>query len=302
MECDIIMYEHGQRVITCKNLKTDTKISFTEKGFNPFLLVSAEGIYDYTGSVNKTDNTMIDGATYQGSIVKTNNIVLTIKDIDDYESNRDIINSIFTVGDLGALVVDDGPHQRMIEYYTESVSSTATVNKRLTTISLICTDPHFYDPNDNVIKIANIMDAFTFPHNFVQEGEVFSYINTNKLGEIINVNAEEHTGMTVVIKANGAITNPKITKVQTQEKIEVGYAEKPFTMERGDIVTITTHSGNKNILFTHDGETTDINHYLPESSTYFQITRGRNTIGYDADSGEDYMELNISYKTKYLRA
>lgn len=296
------MYEYANRVITCTNLKTNASISFTERGFTPFLLVKAEGIYSFNDNVNKQDNTMIDGATYQGTTVKANNIVLTLKDIDNYEDNRDLINSVFAPGALCSLVVSDGTHERMTEFYTESVNSTGTVNSRLTTLSLICPDPHFYDPYENIIRIANVMDCFEFPHAFKENGEPFSYINTNRTGEIINVNAEENTGITIVIMATGAVENPEVVKVETQEKIQIGYTGKPFSMVRGDIVTITTQSGNKNILYTHEGETVDINHFLSENSDYFQITRGKNTIGYNADSGDEHMEILISYKTRYLRA
>lgn len=296
------MYLPAERVIKCKNLKDNTSITFTEKGFTPFILAKADGIYDVTNNVSMSDNTMIDGAIYQGAIAKKRNIVLTLKDIDNYDENRELIDRVFAGGVLGALTVYDGEHEREIEYYVESISSTAKVTSRLTTISLLCPDPHFYDPYSNVLKISEIMDCFEFPHCFIEAGEEFSFMNMNRIGEIQNNEAEEFTGLTILVKARGTVVDPVITKIESQESLKIGYTNKTFTMMAGDVVSITTHTGNKNIQCTRSGLTTDINEYLSEDSVFFQLTRGVNSIGYDADSGSQYLELIISYRSRFMRA
>jgi hypothetical protein len=296
------MYEHGNRIITCKNLKDGISIDFTERGFDPFLLVSASGIYDTDNKIYKSDNVVVDGAEFLGSVMSPKNIVLVLKDIDDYEHNREIIDRVFSANNIGTLTVRDGDHERAIEYYVENVSSTATTISRYTTVSLICPDPHFYDPYTNHVRITMLMDNFSLPHEFRTSGEEFSYYNFSYIGRIINENAEEYTGMTIILETYGVVENPSLTKIQTQETIKIGNTHHTLSMERGDIVTITTQTANKNVTFTHNGVTQDINHYLTSDSAFFQLTRGINTIGYTADSGKDNMLITILYKNRYMRA
>lgn len=296
------MYESGQRVIKCTNIKDKTSITFTEKGFDPFLLVSASGIYDTKNKIYKSDNTVVDGAEYLGSVMSFRNIVLVLKDIDNYDENREEIDKIFQTGQIGTLIVWDGEHERCIDYYTESVTSTAKVTQRLTTISLICPDPHFYDPYDHVLKIASVMDNFQWPHEFLEEGEEFSYFNPNRMAVIENNAAEEYTGLTIMVTATYDVVNPSVVKVETQETIQIGDTNNPFTLGIGDVLTITTHTGNKNVTLTHMGVTTDINYRMTYDSVFFQLTRGVNTIGYTANNGNDNMMLKILYKDRFMRA
>jgi hypothetical protein len=245
---------------------------------------------------------VVDGAEYLGSVMQARNIVLILKDIDNYEQNREIIDRVFPSNSIGSLTVRDGEHVRSIEYYAEMVSSTATTISRLTTISLICPDPHFYDPSDNFVKIATLIPNFVFPHEFVAEGEEFSFQNPSRIGRINNETAEEFTGMTIIIEARDTVVNPSIIKIETQEQITVGNSYHTLTMEYGDVVIITTQTANKNVTFKHNGVTTDINHYLTSDSVFFQLKRGINSIGYNATSGRDDMMITIVYKNRYMRA
>jgi hypothetical protein len=70
-------------------------------------------------------------------------------------------------------------------------------------------------------------------------------------------------------------------------------------MNVGDIVTITTGTNNKNVTFTHEGETSVINQYLDEQSEFIQLDYGMNTLKYDADSGLDYLNTSVSYRQLY---
>ena len=72
-------------------------------------------------------------------------------------------------------------------------------------------------------------------------------------------------------------------------------------MQTGDVVTITTATGNKHVTLTRNGVTTEINHYLTEDSVFIQLMRGENSIGYDASSGEDSLLVDLSYQLKYAR-
>lgn len=296
------MSEYANRIITCENIEDGVSITFNERETNPFILAKAEGIYDAQNNVYVSDNVMIDGAEYQSSVMKTRNIVLNIKDVDNFSDNRSFIDAVFAKGKVVRLTAIDDTHTRIIDCYTEFVKSTATPKSRITTISLLSPDPYFYDKYASHAWLRNVMDGFEFIHEFVAEGEEFSYYNLNRIYTILNETAENNVGLTIEMTSSGTVVNPSIVKINTGEKIQVGYTEKPFTLGVGEKLIVTTTTGKKNIVWEHGGITEDINHYLSNDSTFFQLMRGRNTFGYNADSGADYLTIHIIYRFKYMRA
>ena len=134
-------------------------------------------IYDIKNNVTLMSNTMIDGATYQGTVASPRNIVLTIKDTDNFAVNRDMIDIVFAEGKPIILTVEDEEHSRIIECFTESVETTATPRTRHTTISLLCPDPFFYDDYLTTVLMSDFMNNFEWPHEFIEDGEEFSYYN-----------------------------------------------------------------------------------------------------------------------------
>ena len=293
----------ADRVITCTNAD-GFSLTFNEKDFSPFLLGGAEGIYDVINNVHVSENSMIDGATYQGSTAKFRNIVLRLKDKEDYPENRDMLNRLFKEKETGTLVFQEGDSaQRKIEYVVESLSSTAEWDKRIHEVSLICPDPYFYDISAQSEALAYWQADFIFPFvSPADEGFIFGHRVTEKIKHITNDFAEDNIGLTITLTCTGQVINPYITRIESNEVLHIGHANKVFGMQTGDVVTITTATGNKHVTLTRNGVTTEINHYLTEDSVFIQLMRGENSIGYDASSGEDSLLVDLGYQLKYARA
>ena len=56
----------------------------------------------------------------------------------------------------------------------------------------------------------------------------------------------------------------------------------------------------KKCLFNIRRRNKKINEYLDEESEFIQLVHGRNTFIYDADGGEDYLNVTITYRFRYL--
>lgn len=292
------------RVIRCTN-EDGFFLEFTETGFDPFLLAGIDGIYDAKNNVYVSENSMIDGAVYQGSVSKYRNIVLHLKDKSegDYPKNRDVINRLFKEKAPGTLIFWEGTAKpRKIEYYVESVESDEKYIPRMHEISLICPDPFFYDIDASSEYMASWVSAFTFPFSSPSTGFVFGYRDNSRIQTIQNDFAEDNIGITIIMSCLGAVTNPSITHIETNSSIRIGHSGKPFNMVAGDIVTITTATGNKHVTLTHEGATSEINHYLTEDSVFIQLMRGSNSFGFGADSGANNLTITIEYTYKYARA
>lgn len=290
------------RIINCTN-EDGFSLTFDETGFNPFLLAGIDGIYNSKNNIYVSENSMIDGAVYQGSVAEHRNIVLRLKDLEDFPENRNALNRLFKEKSKGTLIfweADADP--RKIEYYVESLESTENHDVRLHEISLICPDPFFYDIDASSEEMASWVSAFTFPFASPSTGFVFGYKDNSRIQTIQNDFAEDNIGITIVLSCLGAVTNPSITHIETNSSIHIGHSGKPFSMIAGDVVTITTATGNKHVTLTRNGVTSEINHYLTEDSVFIQLMRGSNSFGFGADSGVNNLTITLEYTYKYARA
>ncbi len=283
------------RTITCLNAK-GASVTFGSD-FAPFLLVSADGLYAEYNNIYISDNTMTDGATYQGTTSKKRNIVLTLKDKEGHRENRNTLYHLFLPKSKGMLIYEEEGVRRMIGYYVESIVFDSSPKVRTATVSLICPDPFFAPVQESEAAISDWRANFTFPHNFTTEE--FATKLQSKLAIIENDTGVERVGLEFMVNANGNVTNPSITQVETGDTLKIGNATKPFSMVAGDILVITTETNNKRVWLTHGGATTEVNSYLDEGSYFIQLMDGTNTIGYDADSGENNMTVTIKYRLKY---
>ena len=292
----------SNRIIRCIN-EDGFFLDFTERGFGPFLLTDADGLYESKNTVYVSENSMIDGATYQGSVAKQRNIELTLTDIGDYVANRNALNRLFKEKSKGTLIfweADASP--RKIDYYVEKFNSSGEDPFREHEISLICPDPFFYDIDASSEEMASWVSAFTFPFASPSTGFVFGYKDNSRIQTIQNDIAEDNIGITIIMSCLGAVTNPSITHIETNSSLHIGHDDKPFSMVAGDIVTITTATGNKHVTLTRNGTTSEINHYLTEDSVFIQLMRGSNSFGFGADSGVNNLTITIEYTYKYARA
>ncbi len=290
------------RKIICSN---DDGVSVTfNDTFSPFLLENCDGIYCVTNNVTTSENTAIDGSTYQGSVTKMRNIVLTLRDKPgaDHQYNRNLLYNLFKPKSAGTFTYyeDDDADAKIIEYYVETIDIDSVKRARQATVSLLCPDPFFTDPEDLTVTMAGWDALWEFEHEFQDGGEEFGARVAEYLKTIENSTGIEGIGLTITITALGSVTNPSVTHVESGEVIEVGTESNPLELVLGNQVVITTGTNNKHVYLVQDGVQTEINQYLSEDSEFIQLISGTNTIGYFADNGEEYMTVEISYRYKYL--
>lgn len=291
------------RYITCDN-HNGSKMTFSVDGFTPFILANVDGIYLSENNVTISDNTMTDGGTYQGSVKKKRNIVLTLMDRPDNvynQRNRDALYILFAEASLGTLTYEENGILRKIDYYVEKVYK-KNLDSRLITVSLLCADPFFYDYDTTTVMMANWVANFEFIHEFQAEGEEIGYRSAERLVNIVNDTATDNIGMTITLEASSDVTNPRITRVESDTHIQLGSEDYPFEMVNGDVVIITTSVNDKHVYLLRGTERTEVNEYLTEDSTFIQIMRGDNHIGYTADYGDGYLSVSIQYRMKYSGA
>lgn len=287
------------RTVTCTN--GEYSITFGETSFSPFLLAHIDGIYETDNNLIISKNAMSDGGTFQGTSSNIRNIVLTVMVEPNHvwrQDSRDILYKLFSKDSFGTLTYEENSNRRNIKYRVESIKQSPW-KKRTFDISLLCEDPYFYASEANHLYLANYVGQFEFIHEFVAEGEEFGSRSEKKISVIDNTTGIDGIGMTITIACLDEVINPSVIKIETGERLILGVSSRPLKLVRGDILTITTSTNDKHVYLNHNNVVSEINQYISEEAEFIQLSKGINNIGYTAESGEDNMQLEISYLLKY---
>jgi len=161
-------------------------------------------------------------------------------------------------------------------------------------IDLICSNPYWQDLNTVKTGIAYWKGTLEFPLELTEEG---NELGIREPSLIVNVEnrGDVDCGMTLEFKAISTVINPKIINVNTQEFIKLNKK-----MEAGEVITVTTHFGNKRVESTLNGIVANSFKYLDLESTFIQLEAGDNLFRYDAGENINNLEVNIYYSPQYL--
>jgi len=180
-------------------------------------------------------------------------------------------------------------------------------NRNAFEVAISCADPFFKDMDSFGKNIANIVRQFAFPfispispmqnkdgtYHWIK-GHLSGYRQFNTRLNLDNTGDIE-AGVTFRIEAKGDVINPVIVH-ESGSFIKIGRENKPFSMEKGDILTINTVRGEKRIEL--NGENSF--QYIDRDSDMFQLAVGPNIIEYNADSGYTNMDVYVYYTPLYL--
>lgn len=289
----------ADREIICMNEEGVT-VSFSYDDEAPFFLEAVDGVMQINNKVTTSENTTVDGSTYQGSTTIQRNIVITAHISNRHVYNRNTLYKCFKPKSPGQLTYKEEDEVRIIDYIVESVDVDEKGVVRNATISLICPEPFFKDVEDTVVTMAGWQDLFQFPHEFLEEKEPFGERVAEVIKEIENDSAADHIGIEILIEAMGAVTNPAVYHTEQGEYIKIGTDNHPLSIGRGEKIRITTGTNEKAVYLIQGSTETEINEYLDEGSDFIQLVHGKNTFAYAADEGRDYMNVTIIYRLRYL--
>ena len=280
----------------------DDAINLIVDGACPGIVIEQiDGIYAFTGEVKTSPYSQTNGDRYKNTRAPKRNIVVMGKIFDDFWNNRQLMYRVFRLGSLGQFCYSEPDRSnRYADYYVESVDIDQDPYRGQFQISLICPDPFFYAGQSEYIDLAAWVSDFTFEHNFLSIGEELGHRETSMIKEIMNLNGVDGIGMKITLSSSGDVVNPYVYLYETGERITIGTADNPYTLGSSKQVEIDTTTGKKNIVQIANNVKTRINEYLDPNSSFFQLGAGINTIGYNAASGANYLNVHIEYKMRYL--
>ena len=289
-----------QRSATFTN--TEDNIALNVDSNCPGIVIeSIEGIYAFTGEVTTSPYSQTNGDRYKFTRAPRRNIVVQGKIFDNFYDNRQLMYRVFRLGSLGQFCYSEpNKDSRYADYYVESVDIDQDAYRGQFQISLICPDPFFYAGDSESVDLSGWLPDFEFIHEFDENGEELGHRVASMIQEIDNYNGVDGIGLKIIMTSTANVVNPYVYLYETGEQISVGTTANPYTLTSSKRVEIDTTTGKKSIIQIANGVETRIDEYLDPDSVFFQLHAGINTIGYNASSNVERLNVHIEYKMRYL--
>lgn len=274
---------------------------------NKYFTLRADGLTAATTSISSNVIGGVDGDTVNNIQAQPRGIILdlTIRHEADVEEAKREILRVVKVKQDAALFWNYKGRTITISGTVESIEMPRFTENAAMQISLHCSQPFWEDVQYIVTQINEAVDLHYFTENytdmlyFPESGIAFGEIDTIRTKTLYNA-GDVATGLEITIVALDTVTNPIIYD-GNGNYFGIGYETaniaRPFVMQAGDTVVITTHKGNKTIMFNG----VSVLEFLRPQSKWLQLETGDNTFTINSnDESISNMNFNISYKQRYI--
>lgn len=281
-----------------------------------FLINSITGLGPGSASVNMTESSAKDGATFDSARLPSRNIVFTVEYLwaPTIEESRLKTYRYFPIKKQVVLIFETDKLTCSITGYIESNEPDMFRRDTNGQISILCPDPYFYlfdgvnVTNFKSTNFTSLEPKFEFPfentdnviptiefglYNLTTEGNI-PYEGDTETGVVITLETRGNVAGTIYV-ANVRNTEQQAIRLDTAriERI-VG-----SPIQDGDIITISTIIDNKTAYLTRDGKEYNILSSLDVNSDWINLYKGDNLFIYTADEGMEYLSLSVQHLTRY---
>lgn len=263
-------------------------------GNRNYSLTNIEGLNPPQSTINSSSNGIYDGSRYDSSRVGDRNIVLTIAIENPVERNRIDLYKYARPKRYIKFHYANGIRDVYIEGYVETFEVNPFSQKLVAQISIICTQPYFYDVNVQSVVFRDAVSLFEFPFTNPVEGMAFSEILTKQIKTVSNMGDTE-CGMIFEVEAYGNIVEPAIRNVDTGEKFVMN-----LEMLAGDKMVINTRDRAKSVTLERNGVVSNVINRMTQDSVWLKAPIGIDKFTYDTVFGAENMQLTIYQTNLYL--
>lgn len=261
---------------------------------NPnYTVYKIEGLTPPKASINMSSNTTADGDTVNSVRLENRNIVIYSTVNSDVETNRINLYKHFPVKKNIKLYFSNESREVYIEGRVELIECDPFTERQVAQISIICPKPYFKAVDNLITMFSDVSSLFEFPFSISKDGIEFSAITANIRKSIINTGDVE-TGIIIKLFAKGTVVNPVIYDVLKRTQFKLN-----FEMVAGDSIVINTNAGEKSIELIRAGVSRNILGNMAKNSTWFVLESGDNVFAYDADSGNNSLQLSFTTAILY---
>ena len=261
---------------------------------NPaYTIKDVSGLNPPEAVINTTRTATDDGSVYNSSYVNDRLITLTLAVNYPAEENRINLYRYFKTKYPVRVFYQTENRNVYIDGYVQNFDVSYFDIKQTVQISILCPKPLLNDVSDNMTEFSSITGMFEFPFSIEESGVEFSTLKLGETKTIIN-DGDVYTGITIKLKANGRLLNPKIYNVETGESLILN-----VDMFAGDEISINTRRKEKTAVLIKDGEETNIVGKIRQGSTWFQLAPGDNLFLYDCDEFPENLQCTFIMTNQY---
>lgn len=271
------------------------------KTANEFMFSKIEGLNPPAGTISTSTYAGMDGSYLNNAFIEKRNVVISFQMRGiDIEKRRHLLYRVVKPSRYIKVYYKTAG----IDVYTEGYVETCEISNfdALTSgqISIICPDPYWYSTSAVYAYYSQVTGAFHFP--FPESDAPFPLGIYSTTDNIIIQNDGDETGFTIQIEASSSETVPEIAAVTpTIYNADTGeYLQIKGDILKGDVITITTKTGNKTVTLTRNGVDSNIINRLVSGSTWLSLREGKNTFHVQAVRGVKNLKVTLMHRNAYL--
>lgn len=255
-----------------------------------FKIKSVDGLDQPTAEFATSSSPYRYGSKVQRAAIQPRTIVINLIINKNAEAVREELNKLFRSGEEGTLFLKNSTKEGKINCHFQEIVTTRDTIPVTAQIFLFAEYPYFEGIEEIIQEMTNVSKAFSFKLAIPMSGMSFGRVHTVDETVITN-NSDIETGSNIEIVMLGAVSNPVIHNLTTNEYIGI-----TGTFETSDKIVINTHSGRKSVYLN---DTTNLISKLSSGSKWIQLKRGNNTIKTTATTGTENMKISFVFSEKY---
>lgn len=263
------------------------------KTANRFMFSKIEGLNPPAGTISTSSYAGMDGSYLNNAFIEKRNVIIPFEMRGfNIEKRRHELYKVVKSSRYIKMYYST----KNISVYAEGIVETCEMENFETLtkgqISIICPDIYWYSTKTQIAEYSRITGAFHFI--FPDNDEPFPIGKYNTQNIMTIVNDGDEVGFTLEI-SGGPAKNPTIYNAVTDE-----YMQILGELKDGDIITITTKTGNKTVTLEREGVVTNIINRLVSGSTWLTLRSGENKFYVRASDGLSELKVRLIHRNAYL--
>lgn len=247
----------------------------------PYTIEEIDGLGPAPATINTSEVGLLDGQQFNSSKVQMRTLSVAFAIEDNAAENRIAAYKVCRPKHKIRAYYVSETRNVYIDGYVQSVEVGYFDVKQVCTVTILCPYPYWQAAQAIIDEMSSVLPSFHFAFASTDAKElIFGVIDPLASISVPN-NGEAETGMTIELQAYGEIVNPKVIDYETGDFIGVD-----FTMQAGDLITITTQAGEKGVTLLRDGVTTNIFNSLMRGITWLQLPFGGGVYAHEVESGQ----------------
>lgn len=252
-----------------------------------------DGLYPPAGTVSTSSYAGMNGSYLNNAFIEKRNIVISFQMRGvNIEKNRHELYKVVKPSRYIRVYYHTKNIDVYAEGYVESCNISNFTNLTSGQISILCPDIYWYSTETQIAEYSQINGAFHFI--FPDDDKPFPLGQYNTKNMMTILNDGDETGFTLVI-SGGPAKNPTIYNAETDE-----YMQIRGDISEGDVITITTKTGNKTVTLERGGVQENIINRLVSGSAWLTLRQGENRFYLRASSGLQNLKVRLIHRNAYL--